>query len=1498
MNEIFEAYRSLNNMYAALKFGGQPTAEKCESLVAGLLVLRDLNDAIGRIEAGPFDVLNRRELALQQRAAAWLAGWASFSRLAVHFSRQGAGGDFRERLIRPSEHSAFGLLLTIYRQMTEADAGVPEPLRHHLRDRTNVAGLSYTEKIVLADGSRDWYIPSSAEIVGESDDDPGGARDILSLWALVNLQLDTWHSSAPEYTPHGCMLRKASGGDGSPGLAPLADWLESVNDDKHLAPLVQAGGFKTPAGKIVRFLRFRQRYASGRELAALCEEVRTERLKPDPRLPESLKPLAEAATPDENGGQLYDASIWLRYVVLLSFDRERSVITDAGSPNGLEKTWERFRPGEPYVPVVGSAAARGLSSCAPLLRWNAAPYGGSASAVIADLVAATYRYLGVERAIRSLEGDRFQTVSRVNLSTSGKSYAKKLNEHLARLREVFEGTVGPYFSPPQVAGDAGVYRPSDWADPSEITRPDSKLGITFHSSCTPSERARFAGDLSVVAREIKATEARYDLIRQAYERVSVPDVDLREVSAVLEPLGGLTALSNWNLYRLPSKSFDDYLGEFKVAVKRLADGVDAQLLREQLAATFRIKRGEVEADYLTMLAARLGRDVAERAVGIARTYQRISELDVQIEELGAKLARLDSDAWKNESEKAGARLAYATRMRDLVSARVEALGKASEEAADLAGSAGRELGAMAEQLRAAALAIEDNKSKSALFGIIKLVVNVVGAALAPFTGGASIAVATLVNKGVDIYQQASSMKWDSFGQTIANLEKLGPALADGINFAVDKFGSPELKAEFAKVSAFVKSTREKLQQTAGDLKKHIEDLGLELRDDITVGAVIKAVQDLEPDKVLNFAAAIANGYTMNVAGTQVRVDFRGKKVTFRNDGLRQGLLDLYAAGHVVINDAAARAEGLTSLAALPDEELRRKLYESFRGAVGQLPPEFLERLKLKADESKKRAEQTLERLKESIAKELGADDLRLFAQVLAAGCLFVKDGEAVVAVEPPPLTDADKLRQRAGRYKERVEAQVIKEFIGYWNDKKKELTAKAQQLSAGQDESGMRDFADSLSDEITARPGGIQDKLEEIKTKIEEARDELEDKVTEVEIADYEAKADALFAKAAEARVQQADLRDSQARLRLEAALEIYLNTLTEEERASALVRAEMRRVESGELALVQAYEKCLALGFNPLSVTAEPDGYGEVSFRRPLSSFADLGAQLGPRDAGNAADSLVGMIQWANLLGVRPADAKKSPAGLYFRLVEALTVDGRPGGGMSLADELNDIQAGVDEGLTALKLGPELAQVGETGAITFDQIQWLDRPELTDQQRDALAPLMRAEREALLSRVADVYKERVIGVLPFVVYSVDAPEEDAGGVNIPRPVKNTMYYADIDWVSPIAKWGQGLSFIILPPEYPRSYPGVLTVGGAAVEDPDDIPLSWDSKVFENQYRDRLKSIIRTLRLTGALGRWAVLILATASLPAQRLAVARKLKSQPFQIDNLPMIFIQVPAPK
>src|SRR5262249_4009240 len=183
-----------------------------------------------------------------------------------------------------------------------------------------------------------------------------------------------------------------------------------------------------------------------------------------------------------------------------------------------------------------------------------------------------------------------------------------------------------------------------------------------------------------------------------------------------------------------------------------------------LRDAFRARQDRLHAARLDLEAALLGRKIAEKAVHVSRTFEQIARIDAEIADLGLRMARLERQAAGNVQKAAGIRLAYAVRLRDLAAARVEGLLQASQDAEEIVRQAQGELNDLAGEFQRVANQIEKAKKRSGFFGVLKAIVSVVGAVLAPFTGGASLTRAALGNTRLDIYPKIDPTKPRNFRQ--------------------------------------------------------------------------------------------------------------------------------------------------------------------------------------------------------------------------------------------------------------------------------------------------------------------------------------------------------------------------------------------------------------------------------------------------------------------------------------------------------------------------------------------------------------------------------------------------------------------------------------------------------------------------------------------------------------------------------------------------------------
>ena len=171
--------------------------------------------------------------------------------------------------------SALGLLLSVYRQIRagEATAGdaAPNPLQSRLSDgRDLVYLLKYQEDWrgkAPETISHRYYVPSTEDLVGKPNDGTGlNDYRLVSLWTVVNLQLDTWRDSSKVDTS-------------LQDLSSLVAWLDAlarnevlVSNSFEKSPTA-AHTFTERIDKLHRFMRFRAACQNEEQFDKLLTEL-------------------------------------------------------------------------------------------------------------------------------------------------------------------------------------------------------------------------------------------------------------------------------------------------------------------------------------------------------------------------------------------------------------------------------------------------------------------------------------------------------------------------------------------------------------------------------------------------------------------------------------------------------------------------------------------------------------------------------------------------------------------------------------------------------------------------------------------------------------------------------------------------------------------------------------------------------------------------------------------------------------------------------------------------------------------------------------------------------------------------------------------------------------------------------------------------------------------------------------------------------------------------
>src|SRR5262249_31762977 len=106
------------------------------------------------------------------------------------------------------------------------------------------------------------------------------------------------------------------------------------------------------------------------------------------------------------------------------------------------------------------------------------------------------------------------------------------------------------------------------------------------------------------------------------------------------------------------------------------------------------------------------------------------------------------------------------------------------------------------------------KRRGGLLGILKAVINVVGVALAPFTGGTSMAVAQAATTAINIYDRVSKLDFSDLGKAAAQIALVGQDLNAFSDRTVNKLGigGEAAKSALADVKGWIKGAETDLNR--------------------------------------------------------------------------------------------------------------------------------------------------------------------------------------------------------------------------------------------------------------------------------------------------------------------------------------------------------------------------------------------------------------------------------------------------------------------------------------------------------------------------------------------------------------------------------------------------------------------------------------------------------------------------------------------------------------
>ena len=823
----------------------------------------DLNKELNRLQAldAPIEALGfgtgddqLRRSAYRYRALAWLHGWAILSHLALDSCKTAAKPETREPFIfldpAGKRSSSFSMLLSIYHQI-QVREGSDNPLQHLLQDGTDLIYLLSYQEPWRSDRptgiTHPYYVPSAIDLLGKPGDAPLLDRNILSLWGIVNLQVDTSHDfeletirrDSVDQIGKGPLIVKGPNNSVSwlksnkIVLPPLIEWLDSLQHNPNVDAFKSGSDlFKQRLYKMQRFLEARQELSSEQKLKGVLHALSDCRLQPnsDPR--SIIGALIEAATPlpAENGQEenLYDAAIWLRYLMLASYQDESSwVSVGSDADNSLEKIWIKYKlPGEFSLARLRRPPAIAVPlGTMPFLRWNAWPIQGTSSSVLADLTVATYAYLSFDQDRWQHEKTRFSTATQV---VDTKQYADWVEKSISDLTVNADSVLSSYFVPTT----NGVSTP-----PLQLVGVNGSLALSFRRSANAVEQSRIAYDLSLIHSQVTEEIGVYGLILKAYRTG-----DPRGIAEYLRSLNGNSPLSDWNLYSLPEYPFEQYSQQLRDAASELGTLTDQATANDDLRQLFHQRQTSYEVARDEFEAASLGSRVASQARLLSETFNKIAQLDARAAELEQSVQQLRYKGEVSEEQARALSLKYAIQQRELAEAKVEALIAASQQATELVNQATKELDGIKASLLSTADTIHHKKEEERNRGLIKSIITVVGIALAPFTSGASMAIAAGVNQAVDLIGKVKDTNWSNFGDTIATISKISDQATQTVGLA-SKYAGPEVQSGLKDVQAFLASSNQAIQGYSEQAK-----------------TIYNAIANLPQEQdVLRFASAIASG---------------------------------------------------------------------------------------------------------------------------------------------------------------------------------------------------------------------------------------------------------------------------------------------------------------------------------------------------------------------------------------------------------------------------------------------------------------------------------------------------------------------------------------------------------------------------------------------------------------------------------------------------------------
>lgn len=848
---------ALGRAYDEISRQSEMTQKQCLQTVHALVQkLHDLQSKTQNLTA------KQKQSLLPWFASAWIQAYAAFSMGLIHLY-DGLSASERQQLLAPnvSSRSLFSLLVQDYLWLQQQTKNTDHPLDQVLFTTSaqgskiyrssSIQKLSFYRQYGIPTGKAkpEPFFPTTEALVGTPSDDPQLQFGVLSLWMIVYLRLDRMSF------------------DDQSEYQEMIGWLSGLLIEEPYQSLAKTFGFQDRLGKIRDFLKLRSALAQSQSVHSMADGLRQFRqtyllsrisASPSSAVAEGMSFTASVAHLRKNKGEevgnlwqalhdvasppsglqqerLYHAGIWLRYIVLLSFQQDNPLVflTSTALPDqGLLAFWAKLFPASSFgdwhrdllitIPQARSSVG---------LRWNLFPPRHHYDAVLAAMLRGVYGFLQIRNDMFASENLLFQHLG--NIQSLYTEYQKMLAKVIGKsedplsVKGIFE-ELRVYIKPVSVGMMAmSNIRPA--GTPLHPTR--YRSGHNVRSDAHPmlfrnpetTLSKRLQGCFQTECKEgLQSLHSVGSVFVQSYRRLQGATeilLDLEQshkhkhairTAAVLRAMGEIHHIKDWNLFTAPQYTFESYKQKFQRHLEQLEASVQDEQVQKRCDAEF--KRRKLE--YQQALAQQRQVALAQQSIGfaqeIAKYGQNIAEIDQQIARLIHEARGLQLESKKFTEQAATKAQVLSFRLSQIGAARFRvyqqlfgAVKQNIESVEKNLQQYGKRILEMAKEIERLRAEEERAKARRKIVGFIQGLIGLAGAVLAPFAGGASLAVAgvasTVVSGISTVVEIANNPKMPTFQKVVRGvqaLRHLGQAVRYGFRAYYDHYKPTRRRGEW------------------------------------------------------------------------------------------------------------------------------------------------------------------------------------------------------------------------------------------------------------------------------------------------------------------------------------------------------------------------------------------------------------------------------------------------------------------------------------------------------------------------------------------------------------------------------------------------------------------------------------------------------------------------------------------------------------------------------